>query len=111
MGELINNVELTSAEIANLWTQYMNDSLSYCILRHSINCCKDSEIKDVLEFAAVGYFGAGASISQRRDLAMEYATLMGEVGLYAEDGAELLIKYGWLEQPPMAIDREKLANM
>lgn len=36
--------------------------------------------------------------------------LMAEVGLYAEDGAQLLIKYGWLVQPPLADDREKSAN-
>lgn len=64
----------------------------------------------ILISAAIGYYGAGAAVSQRRDLAMEYAKLMGEVSLYAEDGAELLIKYGWLEQPPLAVDREKLAS-
>jgi len=64
----------------------------------------------ILVAAAIGYFGAGASVSQRRDLALEYTRLMAEVGLYAEDGAQLLIKYGWLEQPPLADDREKLAN-
>ncbi|WP_354669967.1 DUF3231 family protein [Paenibacillus sp. BSR1-1] len=44
----------------------------------------------------MGYFGAGASVSQRRDLALEFTKLMTEAGIYAEDGAELLIKYGWL---------------
>lgn len=60
----------------------------------------------ILVSAAVGYYGAGVSVTQRRDLALEYARFMAEVGLYAEDGAELLIKYGWLEQPPLADDRE-----
>jgi hypothetical protein len=60
--------------------------------------------------AAIGYYGAGLSVSQRRDLAMEYTRFMAEIGLFAEDGAQLLIKYGWLEQPPLADDREKLAN-
>ncbi|RVT57219.1 DUF3231 family protein [Niallia taxi] len=64
----------------------------------------------VLISAAVGYYGAGVSVSQRRDLAFKYTKLMTEVGLYAEDGAELLIKNGWLEQPPLAEDRENLAN-
>ncbi|MGD6943148.1 DUF3231 family protein [Cytobacillus gottheilii] len=64
----------------------------------------------ILVAAAIGYYGAGMSVSQRRDLAYEYTRLMTEVGLYAEDGAELLIKYGWLEQPPLADDRESLAN-
>jgi hypothetical protein len=64
----------------------------------------------ILVSSAVGYFGAGLSVSQRRDLAVLYTALMAEVGLYAEDGAQLLIKYGWLEQPPLAEDRENLAN-
>ena len=64
----------------------------------------------ILISAAIGYYGAAISVSQRRDLALEYTRLMTEVGLYAEDGAELLIKHGWLEQPPLAEDRENLAN-
>ncbi|MGK9185504.1 DUF3231 family protein [Priestia filamentosa] len=60
--------------------------------------------------AAIGYFGAGFSVSQRRDLAAEYTRLIAEVALYAEDGAELLIKYRWMEQPPLAEDRGNLAT-
>jgi Protein of unknown function (DUF3231) len=63
----------------------------------------------VLISSAVGYYGAGLSVSQRRDIALEYTRLMAEVGVYAEDGAQLLIKHGWLEQPPLASDRENLA--
>lgn len=59
--------------------------------------------------SAVGYYGAGLSVSQRRDIAAEYTKFMAEVGLYAEDGCELLIKYGWLEQPPLADNRQTLA--
>lgn len=60
---------------------------------------------------AMGYFGAGLAISQRRDLAAKYELLIAEIGLYSEDGAELMIENGWLEQPPMADDRDKLANL
>lgn len=60
--------------------------------------------------AAIGYYGAGLSVSQRRDLAFEYTKFMAEVGLYVEDGAELLIKYGWMEQPPLADNRQDLAK-
>jgi hypothetical protein len=60
---------------------------------------------------AMGYFGAGLAVSQRRDLAAKYELLIAEIGLYAEDGAELMIDKGWLEQPPMADDRDKLANL
>ncbi len=60
--------------------------------------------------AAVGYYGAGLAVSQRRDLAAEYTRFIAGVSLYAEDGCELLIKHGWLEQPPLADNRENLAN-
>jgi hypothetical protein len=59
---------------------------------------------------AMGYFGAGLAISQRRDIAAKYELLIAEIGLYAEDGAQLLIDNGWFEQPPMADDRQKLAE-
>lgn len=60
--------------------------------------------------AAIGYYGAGLSVSQRRDLALEYTKFMAEAALYVEDGAQLLIKYGWLEQPPLASNRKQLAK-
>jgi hypothetical protein len=41
---------------------------------------------------------------------MQYSGLITKIGLYAEDGAEILIKNGWLEHPPLAEDREHLAN-
>ncbi|WP_026671901.1 DUF3231 family protein [Alkalihalobacterium bogoriense] len=58
----------------------------------------------------VGYYGAALSSCQRRDLMAQYLKIMAEIGLYAEDGANLLIKNGWMEQPPMASDRQALAN-
>lgn len=60
--------------------------------------------------AAVGFYSAGLSVTQRRDIALEYTGLVTEIGLYAEDGAQLLIKNGWLERPPMADDKDELAN-
>lgn len=60
--------------------------------------------------SAIGFYGAGMAVSQRRDLALQYTSLLAEIGLYAEDGAKLLISNGWLEQPPLADDRENLGN-
>ena len=68
--------------IANLWTQYINETMAICVLTHP----------------------------QRRDLALKYTILMADIGRYAEDGAQLLIKHGWLEQPPLASDRNELAE-
>ncbi|MGM0873186.1 MAG: DUF3231 family protein [Bacillota bacterium] len=61
---------------------------------------------------AMGFYGAGLAVCQRRDLALTYTGLLAEIGLYAEVvvQANLLIKNGWLEQPPLADDRDDLAN-
>lgn len=64
----------------------------------------------MLVSGGVGYLGAALSVSQRRDIALKYTYLMADIGRYAEDGAQLLIDNGWLEQPPLAEDRDNLAN-
>lgn len=58
----------------------------------------------------LGNYGMSMSSSQRRDLAVIYGRLLAEVGLYAEDGANILINNGWMEQPPLAPNREALSN-
>ncbi|MGJ7919886.1 DUF3231 family protein [Neobacillus sp. LXY-4] len=60
--------------------------------------------------AAIGFYSAALSVSQRRDLVLTYTALIAEIGLYAEDGIQLLIKNGWMEQPPLAENRDRLAN-
>ncbi|WLR57170.1 DUF3231 family protein [Mesobacillus subterraneus] len=48
--------------------------------------------------------------SQRKDLAAIYARLNTEILIYAEDGANIMIDEGWLEQPPLSADRNDLAK-
>lgn len=59
---------------------------------------------------ASGYYGAAFSLSQRRDLATKYAILIAEIVKYAEDGVNILIDNGWMEQPPTFDDRRELAS-
>jgi len=49
--ETEHNIRLTSAEIANLWTNYMHDSLSSCVLSFFLEKTEDIEIKSVLDYA------------------------------------------------------------
>ncbi len=51
-------------------------------------------------------YGLSLALSPRKDLALMYVRLMGEVMTYAGDGAKLLVKHGWLEQPPTKIDHK-----
>ncbi|WP_226665324.1 DUF3231 family protein [Metabacillus litoralis] len=59
---------------------------------------------------SVGYYGTALSVSQRRDIIAQYLRLMGEIGIYAEDGINLMIKNSWLEQPPSSDNRDTLAK-
>lgn len=55
-------------------------------------------------------YGNALSMCARHDVAAKYIAFLAEVGNYAEDGSNLLIKNGWLEQPPQAVDRKALAS-
>lgn len=55
----------------------------------------------LLNAYGIGNYALGMSQSQRRDLMAMYGKIMLEVGMYADNGAELLIKRHWLEQPPL----------
>ncbi|MGX6445208.1 DUF3231 family protein [Neobacillus sp. K501] len=57
---------------------------------------------------SVGYYGTAVSQSPRGDLSAMYNRLSLEVQMYSEDGANIMIKNKWLEQPPMASDRDEL---
>ena len=58
--------------------------------------------------AGIGNYGASISGSPRKDLGSKYASLIPEVALYAEDGVNIMIKHGWLEEPPQADNRDAL---
>lgn len=59
---------------------------------------------------SVGYYGTSMALSPRRDLGVEYSRLSGEILNYANDGAEIMIKNGWMEEPPRTLDRDELAK-
>lgn len=49
----------------------------------------------------------GASLNGRKDVAALFAKCQMDVALYVEDGANIMIDHGWMEQPPEAVDRDK----
>lgn len=51
------------------------------------------------------------SVSMRKDLTMHYARIMAEVILYGEDGVNIMINRGWMEQPPLDFDRKALMKI
>lgn len=55
-------------------------------------------------------YANGASLNGRRDIGAFYAKCLLDVSLYVEDGANIMIDHGWMEQPPEAVDRERLSQ-
>ncbi|WP_409250709.1 DUF3231 family protein [Bacillus sp. SCS-153A] len=60
--------------------------------------------------SAIGYYGEALALCQRRDLSAGYIRMITEIGLLAEDGMNLLIENGWMEQPPTATDHDSLSK-
>ena len=46
-----NHINLTSAEIASIWTDYMNDSMAKCVLGYFLKVVEDEEIRPILQMA------------------------------------------------------------
>ncbi|MDQ0202294.1 DUF3231 family protein [Neobacillus ginsengisoli] len=57
---------------------------------------------------SISFYGTAMSVISRRDIGAHYIRLILELLQFAEDGANLMIKNGWLEQPPTASDRDSL---
>lgn len=50
-------------------------------------------------------FGNSLAVTARRDIDMLYVRSLINIGLFVEDGMNILIDKGWLESPPKAYDR------
>jgi hypothetical protein len=46
-----HHTQLTSSEIASIWTAYMNDSMSKCVLGYFLKTVEDEEIHSIIQFA------------------------------------------------------------
>jgi hypothetical protein len=63
-----------------------------------------------LTASAIGQYGISMAASPRHDLGVLYERLKLEIIHFSEDGANIMINYGWIEQPPIARNRKKLAK-
>jgi len=55
-------------------------------------------------------YANGISLNGRRDLGGMYAKFLMDIGLYIEDGANIMIDQGWMEEPPKSADRKDLVK-
>ncbi|UFT98344.1 DUF3231 family protein [Radiobacillus kanasensis] len=65
---------------------------------------------NALSSIGIGNMGGSLALSMRRDITAKYLKMMKDIGLFAEDGLNIMIKNKWFERPPQAIDRENLAK-
>uniref|UniRef100_UPI00047E73A1 DUF3231 family protein n=1 Tax=Salibacterium aidingense TaxID=384933 RepID=UPI00047E73A1 len=63
-----------------------------------------------LTATGMGYYGTSMSMSPRRDIGVMYSRLIAEIAKFADNGARIMIKHGWMEEPPRAADRDELAD-
>jgi hypothetical protein len=59
----------------------------------------------------IGFYGIGMSTTLRRDISASYVRLTAEIAKFAEEGANLMIENGWMEEPPRTPNRNELANV
>ena len=60
--------------------------------------------------AGIGNYATASAASQRLDISAKYEKASLEAAGLAKSGADIMIKYNWLEQPPGIKDRKKLAR-
>lgn len=48
------------------------------------------------------------STTMRKDLVVQYTLLLSDISNYGGEGIEIMINRGWLEQPPLSINRSHL---
>ncbi|GEL76960.1 DUF3231 family protein [Tenuibacillus multivorans] len=59
---------------------------------------------------SIAYYGSSLSMSPRRDIGVTYSRLIAELMKYSDEGTRVMIKNGWMEEPPRALDRGELAR-
>lgn len=64
----------------------------------------------VLSNLGILTYGAGLSVTMRRDISAMYANFIVKAGAFGEDGLNLMIDRRWMEQPPQFEDRDRLAK-
>lgn len=58
----------------------------------------------------LGSNALGGAFSLRSDLPAKMALLAKDIFTYAQDGGKIMIKKGWMEEPPQVEDRNKLTK-
>lgn len=63
---------------------------------------------NLLAMFGLGSNSVGAAFSFRGDLLLKMGRIMADTFDFAKDGGEIMMKHGWMEEPPQAVDRDQL---
>ncbi len=55
-------------------------------------------------------FGNSMAVNGRHDIGFMYTKSFMKIASFVEDGMKLMIENGWMERPPSAVDRDRLAS-
>lgn len=66
---------------------------------------------NLLSLFSLGSNTVGAAFSFRSDLLFKMGLILKNTFDYAEDGGKIMIKHGWMEEPPQAVDRKQLQKV
>ncbi|MED1467026.1 DUF3231 family protein [Bacillus salipaludis] len=55
-------------------------------------------------------FGNAVAVDGRHDIAFMYTTDLMKIGKFVDNAAKLMVKKGWMEQPPISPERGKLSS-
>ncbi|WP_284644373.1 DUF3231 family protein [Paenibacillus silviterrae] len=64
----------------------------------------------VLGSVLISKYGSAIGLCSRRDVGLHFTRLLAETAHFLEDATNIMIKNGWMEQPPQATSRKTLAE-
>jgi len=118
-GLFLKGIKITDKVVEQCKAKLEQENLpSPALLDHLVTASTTSPFSDKIMlfhkadmFAMkVRSFGNSMAVNGRKDIGLLYGKSMMNVALFAEDAADLLIENSWMEQPPQALDRNKLAT-
>ncbi len=64
----------------------------------------------LLNNSGVGAYGVSLAASPRHDIGAKYVKFMANAGMYAEKGTKIMMKNGWMEEPPQVYKGNKVGK-
>ncbi|MBK5242498.1 DUF3231 family protein [Clostridium sp.] len=68
-------------------------------------------IISLITSSALGFNALGTSFSMRGDLHVKLALIVKNTFTYSKKGGKMMIKHGWMEEPPQMEDRNQLTKI